>query len=167
MDPRKSCCFPANWESEVDAVAALGPEGGGDKNRTDDALSRVDAGLALCATGRSFWREGSSATGRHTDSPVATLWLTELSRVLPQYASCARPCQTPFPSRPKKRRRLFEAFVQCLRALSARPLILFFDDLHWADHATLDWLGYLADRMRDEPLLLVVPTEPTKRRPNL
>ena len=56
----------------------------------------------------------------------------------------------------EEHRRLFEAFVQCLRALAAQPLILFFDDLHWADHATLDWLGYLADQMRDEPLLLVV-----------
>ena len=34
--------------------------------------------------------------------------------------------------------RLFEAFVQVLRALGDRSVVLFIDDVHWADQATLD-----------------------------
>ncbi len=95
-------------------------------------------------------------------SPVSPIWLTELARLLPEIrqhwpALPAPPVLPPEEERP----RLFEAFTQTLRALEGQPLILFIDDLHWADHATLDWLIYLVDRMRDEPLLLVSAYRPT------
>lgn len=48
-----------------------------------------------------------------------------------------------------------EALTLFLRSFAAKPLIVFFDDLHWADEATLNWLLYLTDRMAGEPLLLV------------
>jgi predicted ATPase len=60
----------------------------------------------------------------------------------------------------EERRRVFEAFAQSLRALMDRPLVLFIDDLHWADRTTLDWLGYLLDRLHDQPLLLVLTYRP-------
>lgn len=56
----------------------------------------------------------------------------------------------------EERHRVFEAFVQGLRACASRPLILFVDDVQWADRATLEWLGYLVECMRDRPLLLVL-----------
>ena len=34
------------------------------------------------------------------------------------------------------------------------------DDLHWADLASLEWLGYLARRIDGMPILLVVATRP-------
>jgi DNA-binding SARP family transcriptional activator len=95
-------------------------------------------------------------------SPVSPIWLAELARLLPEIrqhwpALPAPPVLPPEEERP----RLFEAFTQTLRALKGRPLILFIDDLHWADHTTLDWLVYLVDRMPNEPLLLVSAYRPT------
>jgi len=41
-----------------------------------------------------------------------------------------------------------------------RPLLVAVDDLHWADAASLRWLGYLARRLEGLPLLLVLATRP-------
>ena len=65
----------------------------------------------------------------------------------------------------EERRRVFEAFVQLLSVMAVpRPLVVFVDDVHWIDHATLDWLAYLVHRMRDRALLLVLAYRPRRRR---
>jgi DNA-binding SARP family transcriptional activator len=89
-------------------------------------------------------------------SPVAPLWLAEIARLLPEVRSLLPNLPQPPALQPdEERRRLFEAFVQCLRALNARSLVLFIDDLQWIDQATLDWLAYLLARLHDRSLLLV------------
>ncbi len=87
---------------------------------------------------------------------ISPVWLTELTRLLPQIhdARSDLPAAIPVPPE-EERRRLFEALTQIVHSFRARPLILFIDDLHWADQATLDWLVYLSDRMREDPVLLV------------
>ena len=95
------------------------------------------------------------------DSPLPEPWLAELARLMPGIRQLRPNLPAPAPLPPEEERhRLFEAFVQALRTLDGRPLVLFIDDLHWADRATLDWLVYLVDRMRDEPLLLVLAYRP-------
>ncbi|MFT4217082.1 MAG: LuxR C-terminal-related transcriptional regulator [Micropruina sp.] len=46
--------------------------------------------------------------------------------------------------------------LQTCTMLAARPTVLVVEDVHWADEATLDVLGYLARRIRVLPLLLVL-----------
>lgn len=93
-------------------------------------------------------------------SPVAPTWLAHVAQLLPDIR-VARPDLPALPILPpdEERRRVFEAFAQCLLAL-ARPLIIFVDDAHWADRATLDWLGFLAHRLRGQALLLVLAYRP-------
>ncbi|GAB4442833.1 MAG: AAA family ATPase [Anaerolineae bacterium] len=102
------------------------------------------------------------------DSPLPPVWLSELTRLLPDIRHHLPGLPTP-PSLPpeEEHRRLFEAFVQLLRAFGSRPLLLFVDDLHWIDRATLDWLVYLVDRMSAEPLLLVGTYRPSDASPQL
>ena len=92
-----------------------------------------------------------------SDPPeLPAVWLTELTRLLPQikqaHPNMPEPIQLPME---EERQRLFEAFTQLLLAPESQPPLLFIDDLHWADSATLDWLVYLVDRLRDKPLLFV------------
>lgn len=47
---------------------------------------------------------------------------------------------------------LFRAFLD---ALGAEPAVVVFEDVHWADEATLDLLRYLGRRLRDVPVMLV------------
>ena len=62
------------------------------------------------------------------------------------------------------RNRAFHAAAQMFRRVAAHdgvPIILFLDDLHWADDASLDFLNYLAQVDRDVAMLVVSLTRPT------
>jgi DNA-binding SARP family transcriptional activator len=101
-------------------------------------------------------------------SPVDPAWLAEAARLLPEIRA-ALPGLPPPASLPpdEERRRLFEALVQCLLAVGGQPLVLGVDDAHWADHATLDWLGYAVHRLREHPFLLVLTYRPEDAGPDL
>ena len=50
-----------------------------------------------------------------------------------------------------------------LREMShVRPLVLFFDDLHWADASTVDLLAYLGGRCAAMRVLLLLTYRPTE-----
>lgn len=62
------------------------------------------------------------------------------------------------------RNRGFHAAAQALRRIAAQggsPLIVFLDDLHWADDGSLDFIDYLAQVNRDVPMLLLGLARPT------
>ncbi|HEX6877570.1 MAG TPA: AAA family ATPase, partial [Nocardioidaceae bacterium] len=46
-------------------------------------------------------------------------------------------------------------FALLLEELRTRPTMLVFEDVHWADEATLDLLRYLGRRLKDLPVLVV------------
>ena len=52
--------------------------------------------------------------------------------------------------------RVFETLSRGLQALGSRPLVFVVDDAHWADSATIEFLGYLVERLRRGPLLLIL-----------
>ncbi|HNT54510.1 MAG TPA: tetratricopeptide repeat protein [Anaerolineaceae bacterium] len=58
--------------------------------------------------------------------------------------------------------------IACLRAMAARnPVIVFLDDLHWADESSLDLLAYIFRAVNNLPILFVGMARPTlfERRP--
>ncbi len=104
----------------------------------------------------------------HPPSALPAAWLAEVSRLLPQVRTGAPDLPQPAALPPEEeRRRVYEAFVQVLLALDAHPLVVFVDDVHWADRATLDWLPYLVHRMGGQPLLLVLAFRPEEAPPAL
>ncbi len=93
------------------------------------------------------------------DDLLSDTWLAELSRLLPEL--CERYPDLPDPVGDKSvaRTRLFEAVAQLGQALAARTmLVLFIDDVQWADAASLDVLHYLARRFAESetPALLLL-----------
>ncbi|NTW01426.1 MAG: AAA family ATPase, partial [Oscillochloris sp.] len=83
-------------------------------------------------------------------------WLADIARLTPDLGDLLPmlPRQT-LTSSAEEQHRVFEALVRCIGPGPGHPIMLFIDDIHWADRATLDWLGYLMHRARDTPLLLV------------
>jgi len=60
-----------------------------------------------------------------------------------------------------RRGEAFAAWRRFFEALSdVRPLVLVFEDLHWADDGLLDFVDELADRLADVPLLVVATARP-------
>src|SRR6266699_418443 len=72
------------------------------------------------------------------------LWLSELSRLLPELRVRYPDLPAPIEDELTARLRLFEAMARLVDALGQRgPLVLLLDDLHWIDGASLDLVRYL------------------------
>lgn len=91
--------------------------------------------------------------------PAASL--TQLAQIIPSLQD--RMPSLPVPSldgtigADENRQRLIDGVVGFLTALARlRPLVLFVDDLHWADHDTLAVLGRLIQRVGDVALLVML-----------
>ena len=85
-------------------------------------------------------------------------WLAEAARLLPEL-SVLRP-GLPLSSAldaPSGQSRFFEGLRQVLSTIcqGSASNVLFFDDLHWADAASLDLLAYLVRRLRGQPLFIL------------
>lgn len=64
---------------------------------------------------------------------------------------------TPTTDPAAQQQRAFEGFALFCEALAAdRPVMLFLDDIHWADAGSLQLIHYLARRVRHRPILLVL-----------
>jgi len=75
----------------------------------------------------------------------------------------------PTPLAPEQERlRLFEALRQLMFDLAQQnaPMVLFLDDLHWADPSTIDFLDYLLMQIHQYPLLVIGTYRTEDVRPN-
>jgi class 3 adenylate cyclase len=70
-----------------------------------------------------------------------------------------------FPPEEVRRRQLAALANLVLAGARSQPVILAFEDLHWADPTSLDLLRALADRGAQAPLLLLATTRPEFRTP--
>ena len=93
------------------------------------------------------------------DDLLSDLWLTQLTRILPELRDRYPDLSEPTQEEATARQHLFEAITRLGQALAQRaPLVLFLDDWHWADAASLDALHYAALRWSEEgaPILVLL-----------
>ena len=97
------------------------------------------------------------AEQRLKDIPLP--WISEAARLLPELFTYRTGLSSPLPlDSPGAQSRFFEGLKQMLYALckGELPGIVFFDDIQWADSATLDLLNYLVRRLREQSVCLLV-----------
>jgi len=93
------------------------------------------------------------------EQALPALWLNEAARLLPELRRLGvEPgLETPLDS-PGAQIRFYEGLSQLMLALcgDSPPGVVYFDDLQWADEATLEFLIYLVRRLPARPFLILV-----------
>jgi predicted ATPase len=85
---------------------------------------------------------------------VAPTWYAQVVPHAAEDSSFARVLQEERAASQERLKRELGAFLQ--EVSRPRPLLLFLDDLHWADASTVDLLAYIGSKCAALPLLLVV-----------
>ena len=154
------------------AVAISGEAGIGKTRLVEQFLSWALAEGADVLKGAAFEATGGLPYGplvgalrervdreRAPDDLLEDVWLSELSRLLPELEERYPDLPPPTSDETAAKARLFEAVAALVAALAERKLIvLFVDDMQWADAATFDLLRYASRRWAEEgaPVLLVM-----------
>ena len=112
--------------------------------------------------------------GTHPPEEIARLVgdsapeLVKLFPELTRYLADVSPLATSSPNPEQEKRHLFQALAGTLTELAQRgPLIVIFEDLHWSDSTSLEFLLLLARRISTQPILLLLTYRGDETTPEL
>ena len=169
--------YQAVQRGPAQVVLLSGEAGIGKTRLATDFLGWVAAQGADVLQGRAFETSASipyqplvenlRSRVERENAPVdllSDIWLVELSRLLPELRDRYPDLPPATGDEATARVRLFEAVARLGQALAERaPVLLFIDDVHWADAASLDMLHYVGRRWQENGahilLLLTLRTE--------
>ncbi|MBI3803112.1 MAG: tetratricopeptide repeat protein [Nitrospirae bacterium] len=153
-------------------IIALGGAPGIGKTRlAEEMLLYARSRSCLTAGGRCYspqwrrpyepfaeiFRQILKGPGRDALLALSPFWLACASQIVPELAA---PKDGPIPPAvplDQEKQRLFEAVIRLLIDFSIQhPLVLLFDDLHWADDETLQLLHYFVHQISSEPILILM-----------
>jgi class 3 adenylate cyclase/tetratricopeptide (TPR) repeat protein len=177
----------AAQQRSVQLVTVVGEPGVGKSRMVAELASYADAkpGLTRWRQGRclpygegiTFWALGEivKAEAGILESDSADVAVSKLDAAVPPeeperqwLLQRLTPLVGVEAASPAERQELFTAWRRFLEGLAAaRPTVLVFEDLHWADGALLDFLEHLAEWSQGVPLLVLCTARPElyERRP--
>jgi predicted ATPase len=134
------------------------------RGRCSERLAGTEAYLPLLEALESLLRDGT-ARGSELGSHAATmrqLAPTWYAQVVPLWGDSEESARLLAEVKAASQERMKRELANFLQEVARRcPLVLFFDDLHWADVSTIDLLSFLASKLDAMNLLVVVAYRPS------
>ncbi len=132
------------------------------RGRCSERLAGSDAYLPLLEAMESLLRGPSFGTATRTMKALAPAWYSQVA-----FAGAAgvTGAEARSPAQPVSQEQLKRQLSAFFRELSTvAPVILFLDDLHWADASTIDLIAYLATKFDQLRLLILGTYRPSDAR---
>jgi predicted ATPase/predicted Ser/Thr protein kinase len=127
------------------------------RGRCSERLAGTEAYLPILEALEDLVRTPMGAQWAHLLKLFAPTWYVQVALSSNDSSDQLR-AEAQGSSQERMKREILLFFQEVARI---RPLVLFFDDLHWADLSTVDILAYLGDRCRSLRLLIVTTYRPS------
>ncbi len=146
-------------EELLDELLTSGEECHIARGRCSERLAGAEAYLPLLEALDSLLHGAADDSVARTMKQLAPTWYVHLAPLTSEDSSDERVLADVKMASQARMKRELAAFLQEL--CNRRPLVFFFDDLHWADVATVDLLGYLATKFRQMRILVLATYRPS------
>ncbi|MDX2030270.1 MAG: protein kinase [Blastocatellia bacterium] len=129
------------------------------RGQCSERLAGREAYLPLLEALEKLLHDPTGATARLMKT-IAPTWYAQLATLSPDSPSDVRVMRD---IKSTSQEQLKRELSNLLAELSKqRPVVFFFDDLHWADESTIDMLVYLSDKFSEIRLLIVGAYRPSE-----
>jgi predicted ATPase len=133
------------------------------RGRCSERLAGTEAYLPLLEALDALLHADRDGSCARTMRQVAPTWYAQVATLGDENSSSSRLLEEVRNASQERMKRELAALLQTLsQALSQTgPLVLFFDDLHWADASTIDLLSFLAGKFDAMRVLIIVTYRPS------
>ena len=129
------------------------------RGRCSETLAGSEAYLPILEVLDSLLHRSTGPVLDASIRTVAPTWYVQVATRTAEESSAGELREaTPAASQERMKRELGHLLQEISRA---QPLVLFIDDLHWADVSTVDMLNYIAGRFSDMRVLVLVSYRPS------
>src|SRR5262249_2929664 len=129
------------------------------RGRCSERLAGTEAYLPFLEALDSLLHGEGGAAAAQAMKVLAPTWYVQLAPLADDHPSLARLRAEPKAAPQERPKRELGMFLHELAR--QRPLVVFLDDVHWADPSSVDLLAYLGGKCPAWPLLLLLTYRPS------